>query len=96
MLEGFPGSLQGNHGKVLPGQRVNNHLERRSTKMCLRAVLGTRSSTGLKAVVGLGQEVGSPSPPYLPAAEGKGLLDCFLCPWQMFWKYMAPAALDGF
>lgn len=40
--------------------------------MCLRAVLGTRSSRGLKGVVRLGEDVGSPSP-YLPAAEGKGV-----------------------
>ena len=71
MLEGFPGSLQGSRGKVLLGQRVNNHLERGFTKIYVRAVLGTRSSTGVKAVVWLGGEVGSPSPPHLPAAEGK-------------------------
>lgn len=96
MLEGFPGSLQGSRGKVLLGQRVNNNLERGSAKMCLRAVLGTRSSTGLKVVVGLGEDVGSPSPSYSPAAEGKGLLDCFLCAWWMFGKDTAPPALEGF
>jgi len=82
-------------GKFLRGQTVNNHPERGSAKLCLRAVLGTRSRTPLQAVVWPGEDVGSPSPPHLPAAEGKGLLDLFLCPWWMFRKDVAPA-LGGF
>lgn len=54
---------------------MTNHLKDGSTKMCLRAVLGTRSFTGLKAIVWLGEDVGSPSPPYLQLQRER---DCWI------------------